>query len=74
MMVSAVWVSTSLATGTGWYGEPFQHTGGGLAPSVPQLTSRSEIFATGHVEDLRQALDDRRAVVVLLLRAPAGRR
>ncbi len=45
MIVSAVWVSTSFATGTGWYGDPFQHTGGGFAPSVPHGTRRSLILA-----------------------------
>ncbi len=56
MMVSAVWVSTSFATGTGWYGEPFQHSGGGGASVVPQLSSRSEIFFTGRSRILASRL------------------
>ena len=43
IMVKAVCGSTSVATGTAWYVEPFQHTGGLGAPSVPHGRSRSEI-------------------------------
>ena len=43
----AVFGSMSRATGTGWYGEPFQQTGGGLAPSVPQFLSLSRSSDSG---------------------------
>ena len=38
--------ATSVATGTGWYGEPFQHLPGTL-PSSPQVTSRFLMSAVG---------------------------
>ena len=47
MISSAVDALTSLVIGMGWYGEPFQHTGGGFAPSAPHVLSRSLICSAG---------------------------
>ncbi len=54
-MRSANGSATSEATGTGWYGEPFQHFPGTL-PASPQVTSRLRISAVGRwIEPARRA-------------------